>query len=67
MAGAERMADFNGAAPGAKLAVYDFGPPDDPEAIVPPDDMYEDFYGHSYGEPKARISSNSWGYSSGGT
>ena len=47
-------------APEAKLAIYDYQAPGAEELYLP-DNIYRDYYLHSFEEAGARINSNSWG------
>ena len=57
--GAAVLAEFNGIAPSAKLAVDDFSD-DVSEDILFPDSLQEGLWPYSYGHG-ARVHSNSWG------
>jgi len=54
------LARFNGMAPEAKIAMFDFKRPNSDDLYVP-EHLYNDYYDEAYSIGGARISSNSWG------
>eukprot|EP00456_Euglypha_rotunda_P013345 TRINITY_DN13980_c0_g1_i3.p1 TRINITY_DN13980_c0_g1~~TRINITY_DN13980_c0_g1_i3.p1 ORF type:complete len:184 (+),score=45.46 TRINITY_DN13980_c0_g1_i3:214-765(+) len=55
------MKDYNGMAPAAKLAIYDYQDASSQDIYLPIS-IYDEFFSPAYQDPvRSRISSNSWG------